>query len=244
MSNETAATTAAFEARLRAVEPIAEGTIAMRFTKPEGFDHTAGQHTVIHLGGDVGLEGEDREHMFTIASAPHEQELLFATRIKDRDSVWKGAVQRLAPGTRVELDAPDGEFVFDDTGQPAVFLTGGIGVTPFRSMLMDLEHRGERRDVTMLYSNKSPEEAAFLEELEALEFPGFRFVPTMTQAPDAWQGERRRIDADMLREHVPNLRESRAYIAGPPGMVRDLRRFLLAEGLDRKAIRTEEFTGY
>jgi NAD(P)H-flavin reductase len=110
-------------------------------------------------------------------------------------------------------------------------------------MLRDLAARGEERPVTMFASNETTADAPFLEELRGLALEGFRLVPTMTDQP-GWEGERGRIDAAMLERHLGRLQGPLYYIAGPPGMVRDLRRMLLDAGVPRKDVTVEEFTGY
>lgn len=230
------------EAAFLGHEEVARKTLAFRFARPEGFEHEAGQFAILRLPEGLGLEGEDREHMFTLACAPQDPELLIATRM--RGSAWKEALRGLEEGTPVEVDGPDGSFTLHrDATRPAVFLAGGIGVTPFRAMLRDLRARGEERSITLVMSNDTEEDAPFLEELRTLDLDGFRVVATMTEQAD-WQGERGRVDAAMLRRHLGDLEGPLYYIAGPPGMVRDLRRMLLEAGVPRKDVKVEEFTGY
>jgi ferredoxin-NADP reductase len=128
--------------------------------------------------------------------------------------------------------------------QPAVFLAGGIGITPFRSMLLDAT-RGRHPPITLFFSNDHEREAAFLGELQRLEraLSDFRLVATMTEQP-GWPGEQGRINGPMLRRTVGELKGPVYYVAGPPKMVRDLRRKLVDAEVPKKSIRVEEFTGY
>jgi ferredoxin-NADP reductase len=131
-----------------------------------------------------------------------------------------------------------------------VILTGGIGITPFRSILTQaVADGGLAYPVVLLYSNRRPEDAAYLDELVELSGndPNLRFVPTMSDlaASDAsWTGERGQIDASMLARHLDQNVAPIYYLTGPPAMVAGLRSMLVASGVDEDDIRTEVFTGY
>jgi ferredoxin-NADP reductase len=151
---------------------VARGTRAFAFEKPRGFLFTAGQFTVLHLPQQPRLKGDAREHMFTISSAPSDEVLVITTRM--RDSPFKRVLGSLHKGAQVEVEDADGEFVLHKArSQPAVFLAGGIGITPFRSMLREAASttpRGKKEpSMTLFYSDKTPEDAAYLEELHDLE---------------------------------------------------------------------------
>jgi ferredoxin-NADP reductase len=102
--------------------------MAFHFERPPGFAHLAGQNALFKLAGE--------SRTFSIASAPHEPHLTVATRM--RDSAFKRTLREAAPGLKVEIDGPAGMMVLhDDAARPAVFLAGGIGITPFLSMARD-----------------------------------------------------------------------------------------------------------
>jgi ferredoxin-NADP reductase len=164
-----------------------------------------------------------------------------------RDTAFKRTLAELPVGADVEVEEPKGEFVLPkETDRPYVFIAGGIGITVFRSMLRyiaeeDLPHR-----VTLVYSNRDQGSAAFLDELTALEQnnPNLRLVLTMTDDP-AWEGETRRIDADLLRDHLDGELESFTYlVAGPPAMVEAMESTLREAAVPEEQIRPERFSGY
>jgi ferredoxin-NADP reductase len=133
--------------------------------------------------------------------------------------------------------------------KPAVLLAGGIGITPFRSMIHDITARNPPRSIWLFYSNNCPEEAAFLDDLHtvASTVPTFHFVPTMTSRAESkplWRGETGRIDREMMKRHLTDLHGPVYYVAGPPGMVTAMREMLVAAGVDEDDIRSEEFSGY
>src|SRR5947208_3383775 len=195
-----------YEIALRRREPVAEGTSAFHFDKPAGFSHQAGQNALFTLG--------EESRTFTIASAPHERELMVATRM--RDSAFKRALGAAPMGTTVTIDGPAGLMVLhEDESRPAVFLAGGIGITPFLAMARDAEARLLRHRITLFYSNRRPQDAAFLAELKHMQNRNFQLVATMTEGPPDWKGERRFISRELLAEHLPDLRTPVYYFAGP-----------------------------
>ena len=230
------------EVTLRRREPVAEGTFAFYFDKPAGFSHEAGQNAVFTLVDPPAMDAAGPSRPFTIASAPHEQELMIATRM--RDSAFKRHLGSAPLGTRVQLDGPAGVMVLhEDASRPAVFLAGGIGITPFRAMARDAAKRELAHRIELFYSNRRPQDAAFLAELERLQGPNFRLIATMTDAPD-WRGERRLISRELLAEYLPALRAPIYYFAGPPGMTMAVQGMLAELGVAEEDMRSEEFYGY
>jgi len=230
------------EITLRRREPVAEGTMAFYFQKPAGFAHEAGQNAMFTLIDPPEDDAAGPTRTFTIASAPHEPELMIATRM--RDSAFKRFLASAPPGTRLEMEGPLGLMVLhEDASRPAVFLAGGIGITPFLAMARDAAKRRLPHPITLIYSNRRPQHAAFLAELERLQGPHFRLVPTMTEAPE-WRGEKRLISRELLAEHVSDLRAPVYYFAGPPAMTMAVQGMLKELGVSEDDMRSEEFYGY
>jgi ferredoxin-NADP reductase len=221
--------------------------MAFRFEKPQGFSYTAGQFAEFILPAAKGEKAGEHMHPFTLSSAPHEPFLMVTTRMRDSD--FKRRLGAEPMGAELTVKGPFGELILDtDPGRPAVFLTGGIGVTPFRSMVVDAAHRKSPHRILMFYSNRRPEDAAFLDELQRLEkeHPRFTLVATMTQMPNSdrsWKGEVGKIDLEMIGRYLKGS-DPVYFIAGPPGMVNALHEMLRKGGVDEKSIRTEQFDGY
>ncbi|MDE3181769.1 MAG: FAD-dependent oxidoreductase, partial [Acidobacteriota bacterium] len=136
-----------------------------------------------------------------------------------------------------------------DATRPAVMLAGGIGITPFRSMILDATHRKLPHQIFLFYFNRRPEDAPFLDELHHLESqnPNYRFIGIMTQAGRSrhyWTGETGRLGQDMLERYLTGVRNPIYYIAGPAATVRGVRQILNGARIDDDDIRTEEFPGY
>ena len=227
---------------LRRREPVAEGTSAFYFDKPAGFSHEAGQNAMFSLIEPGPMDAAGPSRPFTIASAPHERELMIATRM--RDSAFKRALAALPLGAKLDMEGPSGLMTLhEDASRPAVFLAGGIGITPFLAIARDAAARRLPHRLLLIYSNRRPQDAAFLDELKRMESPNFRLVTTMTAAPD-WKGETRLVGRELLAEHVPDLRAPVYYFAGPPGMTMAVQGMLSELGVSEEDMRSEEFYGY
>jgi ferredoxin-NADP reductase len=237
-----------YDTTLVANETLAEGTMAFHFAKPAGFKFTAGQAMNVSLIDPPETDAKGNARTFSIVSAPHENELVIATRM--RDTAFKRVLKTMPAGGRVGLRGPAGLFTLDPAdARPAVFLAGGIGVTPFVSMLRDAAHSGLARDLWLFYSNRRPEDAAFLDELAALPKRNARcrFVGTMVEMDKSsrpWNGDTGFLDRAMLERHLKDLSERVYYVAGPPGLVEAMQKMLVAAGVAEEAIHTDEFFGY
>ena len=227
-------------------EEVANGTMAFHFEKPEGFIFKAGQFGDITLMNPPETDEEGNVRGFSLANAPYEKDLMIATRM--RDTAFKRVLKIFPFGSEVKLDAPYGSFVLHKTSTtPAVFLTGGIGITPVRSIIAQATHDKLPHKITLFYSNKTPQDTAFLTDLEsfAKENPHFTFVPVMTRAtPENWKGESGHITKDMLMKYVPDIASPIYYLSGPASMVATMRQILTEAQVNEDNIRTEEFSGY
>lgn len=237
-----------YETELLGNETVAEGTMAFHFARPEGFKFEAGQSMNVSLIDPPETDAKGNARTFSIVSAPHETELVIATRM--RDTAYKRVLKTMPAGGRVGLRGPAGKFTLDgaDT-RPVVFLAGGIGITPFVSMLRHAAHSRLARELWLFYSNRRPEDAAFLDELAALPKRNVRcrFVGTMVEMDKSsrpWSGETGFIDRAMLERHLKDLAGKVYYIAGPPGLVEAMQKMLLGAGVAQDAIHTDEFFGY
>ena len=234
--------------KLKARRQVAERTMAFQFERPEGFTFTAGQSIDMTLINPSETDGEGNGRAFSIASAPDEGLLLVATRM--RDTAFKRVLGTLPIGSQVKIEGPFGNLVLHhDHARAGVFLAGGIGITPFRSILLRAAREQLPHRLFLFYANRRTEDAPFLQELEALQRqnPRNTFVPTMTdmsRSDRSWQGETRVINQEMLAKHLKSAASPIYYMAGPPGMVRAMRTLLHGMRVDDVDIRTEEFAGY
>jgi ferredoxin-NADP reductase len=227
---------------------VAEGTMAFQFEKPKGFVCKAGQYIDLTLLDSQPGSSTGVTHTFSIASCPSEEEILVTTRM--RNTLFKQALSTLPIGSGARIEGPMGSFsLHNNTARPAVFLAGGIGITPFLSMVSHATAEKLRHPIVLFYANRYLEDAAFIDALWKLERanPRFRFVPTLTRTANnngGWKGKTGYISSEMLSTQIGTLRGPIYYIAGPPTMVAATRRTLSEVGVDEDDIRTEEFAGY
>jgi ferredoxin-NADP reductase len=237
-----------YDARLTRRETVAEGTMAFHFSKPPAFRHQAGQSLLLTLVDPPETDGEGDARTFTIASAPHEPQLMIATRM--RDTAFKRVLKAAPIGTMLRIDGPSGEMVLHgDAARPAVFLAGGIGITPFLSMARHAANQRLPHRLSLFYSNRRPEDAAFLTELQDTERlnPNYRLIATMAEPEKSgrrWSGETGFIRREMLERHLPDISTPVYYFAGPPPMTMAMQKLLEDIGIAEEAMRYEEFYGY
>ena len=257
-----------YNVKLKRREEVAEGTSAFFFEKPEGFQFIAGQFLRWTLIDPPESDEEGDSRSLSIASAPHEDDLMIATRM--RDTAFKRVLKSMTPGSEITIKGPYGRMTLhEDPSRPAVFLTGGIGITPFRSISLEAARTGLPHRLWLFYSNRRPEDAAFLEELARLEAknPNYRFIATMSSvgssvrsavggavgtssgtsaggSKETWTGETGRINAAMLARFIDDLKSPVCYIAGPEGLVSAMRKTLDEAGVSEADILVEQFSGY
>jgi ferredoxin-NADP reductase/nitrite reductase/ring-hydroxylating ferredoxin subunit len=223
-------------------------------------DYTAGQYAFFDIGG-VNNDPKGPIRHFTISSSPTEDFIMITTRI--RDTPYKKRLSSLEEGTIVKLRGPQGKFVLhDDYSKPAVFLSGGIGVTPFRSMLKYATDKQLPIKIVMFDSNRNQENTLFKKEFD--EYVNInrnlKIVYTITEEEEGaqgtisssptrqqWTGERGRIDKDMLTKYLTDdeIKNSIFYTCGPPGMIKAMQDIIQNDlKIPKDRIKVEEFTGY
>jgi ferredoxin-NADP reductase len=234
-------------AQVKEKREVAKGTLLVVFDLlGREVDFKPGQYFWVTLV-DPPYEDEKgpRRHI-TVVTSPNERGVLgLCTRI--RDSAFKRSLAELSIGADVEVEEPKGDFLLPaETDRRYVFIAGGIGITVFRCMLRYIAEEELAHQVTLVYSNRDRESAAFVDELIELEQanPNLQLVLTMTDDP-SWEGESRRIDAELLQDHLGGELRSLTYlIAGPPAMVDGVVRTLRGAGVPEAQLQPEGFSGY
>jgi ferredoxin-NADP reductase len=225
---------------------VAKGTLLVVFDLlGHEVDFKPGQYFWVELLDPPYQDEKGPRRHISVVTSPTERGVLgLCTRL--RDSAFKRSLAELEIGDEVEVEEPKGDFVLpEDTGRPYVFVAGGIGITVFRCMLRYIADTGLPYEVTLVYSNRDRESTPFLDELREIEaaVPGFRMVVTMTDDP-GWEGETRRIDAEMLRDHLGELEPYTYLVAGPPAMVEGVAGQLTEAGIPEQQLMPARFSGY
>jgi ferredoxin-NADP reductase len=225
---------------------VAKGTLLVVFDlQGSEVDFRPGQYFWVELP-DRGYQDEKglRRHISVVTSPTERGVLGLCTRL--RDTAFKKTLAELEVGDEVEVEPPKGDWQLpEDTSPHYVFVAGGIGITVFRSILRYISDTGEPYRVTLVYSNRDRESTPFLDELQELEgtLPDFELVLTMTDDDD-WDGETRRVDAEMLRDHLGELDAHTYLIAGPPAMVEAVVEQLAGAGVPEEQMLPDRFSGY
>ncbi|MEK7094349.1 MAG: FAD-dependent oxidoreductase [Patescibacteria group bacterium] len=237
-----------FQTQIIKRELVAEGTMSFYFKKPDGFIFKGGQYADFTLVNPSETDTEGNSRSLSLASAPYENELMITTRL--RNSAFKRVLQKESEKVEIKIDGPFGSFTLQkNTERPAVFLMGGIGITPARSIILQVIHDLLPHQIYLFYSNRRPEDAPFLEDFWEAEKinPNFKFVPIMTgmeKSKETWTGESEYIIPSMLQKYLPDFKKPIYYAAGPMTMTNAMREILNAAGIDDDDIRSEEFSGY
>ncbi len=232
---------------LRLIESCqaAVGAMSFVFEVKKWVDFKPGQFANMKLDAP----GDDRGGLrsFSISSSPTEKgHLLFTTKISQ--SAFKQKLASMRPGETADVTWPWGNFTLqEDYSRPAIMLVGGIGITPLRSMIRYATDRKLPLKITLLYSNKVPEEIVYYSELEELQRrnPSLKVIHTITRPEESkqkWSGRVGRIDENLVNEvRVPG---AIYYTCGPPAMVQAMKALADSLGIAKDDLKSEEFTGY
>jgi ferredoxin-NADP reductase len=234
-------------ARVKEKREVAKGTLLVVFDlQGEDVDYRPGQYFWVELP-DRGHDDERglRRHISVVTSPTEKGVLGLCTRL--RDTAFKKTLAELEVGDEVDVEPPKGDYHLpEDTDRRYAFVAGGIGITVFRSMLRFVADTGAPYRIALVYSNRDRESTAFLDELQELErtLSDFRMLLTMTDDP-GWDGESRRLDAEVLRELLgAELGAFTFLVAGPPAMVESVAGELTAAGVPEEQVLASRFSGY
>src|SRR5271157_408637 len=239
ISEVTAVKPILWETTVEEVIPRTEGVKSFRFKKTDGFRSLAGQWMYVN----IRIEGTLKLHHFTISSSPTEDFIEFTKKITD--SQYSRALDKMKPGDWVKINAPFGEFTYSGENIKIGALTGGIGITPLRSICRYCADKKLPTSIVMLYSNKTRDEIVFGNELEEMQKtdPDIVIKNVLTREP-GWNGLKGHVDAGMIMEQIPDYKERVFYICGPPSMNEAMKKALEGLNLRDDRIKIEDFTGY
>ncbi len=217
---------------IKEIRKIAEGVTELIFNRPPEFEFKAGQYTQFTLPKLAYPDTKGNSRVFTISSAPHEKEIL-SIAYRDSGSGYKKTLSELPVGSKVIIEEASGFFTLPKNGEH-IFIAGGIGVTPFVSMIKESLKKEQSLNITLFYANRDKESSAYFEDLENLcaKSNSFIFCPIFE-----------RINIGHIQKHLKNTNLN-WWIVGSNKMVADVKYLLTSSGISESNIRTEDFMGY
>ncbi|MDB4940436.1 MAG: oxidoreductase [Candidatus Doudnabacteria bacterium] len=232
---------------IKEVREASTGVFDFVMETEKKFKFKAGQYMEWTLGHNKPDSRGNRRY-FTLASSPTESEVLLGVKFYENSSSFKKEMLNLKPGDVITAGQLAGEFTLPNNKEDKLaFIAGGIGVTPFRSMIKYLVDKNEKRDLKMLYSNRRIEEVAYWELFnQAYQQLGFSTIYTLTdldRIPEEWRGSRGFINAAMISKEIPDFKERKFYISGSHQMVSAIKEELSQIGVSYKNIKTDFFPG-
>lgn len=231
--------------KIKNKEEIAQGTLMVAFQLKEPANFKSGQYIAVTLPHLNYPDGQGQKRLFSINNDPSDNTIIqITTRLSE--SGFKKTLNELPLESVVELGPIAGEFSLpENPTRPLAFIAGGIGITPFMSMLRHIIKEKLPYKITLIYSNRNQASAAYLDELQNYPLPptAYRLILTMTDDPE-WTGEKRIIDAQFIKDYFPRVNEQCYFVVGPPMMVNAVQRSLLEAGVGLENIKIENFTGY
>jgi len=230
-----------FETQFSEVVVRIPGVKSFRFpVSPEQAPFEPGQFMFL----TIKVKGAEALHHFTISSSPTDPYLEFTKRITEHE--YSQALDALSPGEWARLQGAAGAFTLPRDKRPLALLTGGIGITPARSMLRYLCTNKMDRDVVLLYGNARAEDIVFKEELDEIcaAMPRVRIEHILSAPPPDWKGRAGLIDKQQVTSAIPDYKDRTFYISGPPRMVMSLQEQLAALKIPQDRIIRDSFTGY
>lgn len=234
---------------LKEKKMIVPGIYEFVFTPDQKLEFAPGQYlewTLPHAKAD----SRGNRRYFTIASSPTEDEIKLGVRINEKESSsFKKALLRMQNGEGMVASQLSGDFTMpQDEKKKLVFIAGGIGITPFRSMIKYLLDKNQKRDITLFYSTLDPNSCAytplFEEATQKISLKNICVISDKTKVPEKWAGESGYITADMIQKRIPNFAEHMFYLSGPNAMVENYKKLLVSMKVPKKNIETDYFPGF
>ncbi|MFA6130432.1 MAG: FAD-dependent oxidoreductase [Candidatus Omnitrophota bacterium] len=229
------------DARIKEVIQRNYNVKSFRLEITDWLDFKAGQFLMVRLQDNPGLE-----KYLSISSSPTEKCYLEFTK-KLTQSDFSAALNNLKAGDKVNIKYPLGKFILDESAPKVAFLSGGIGITPIRSICKYAVDKKLGTDIVLVYSNRSIRDIVFKDDFSAMSksYPLLRVAHVLCEAEQGFKCTVGRIDAGLIKNEIPDYLERKFYLCGPPQMVEAMRKILADElGLSGEKIVMENFQGY
>lgn len=225
-------------------EEIAKNTWEFTFTTPKSVTFLPGQYLEWVLPHD-GADNRGIKRYFTIAASPTEDSVKIGVKFPEKPSSFKSSLLSMKKGDVIYASQLSGDFTLPKNEEkPLVFIAGGIGITPFRSMAQYMIDSDTKRDATLFFTCRQEGDFCYKDVFEKAQTVGLKSVFVVTDKDAQWDGEKGFIDVAMLSRHVSAVADAQYYISGPPTMVDAYKSMLKGAGVPRMQIHTDYFPGY
>lgn len=230
-----------FQANVSEIIQRSEHVKSFRFKRPENFDYKAGQYIVVTLD----INGKSVSKPFSLSSSPTEKDHLEFTK-KLTGHEFSNALDSMKAGHAFDINGPFGKMTYEGQYGKIALLSGGIGVTPMRSICRYCTDMAVDTDVVLICSDRSEKDMVFWKELTEMirHNPHLRVFQTLTRASESWTGCRERINESLIRKELPDYATREFYVCGPPSMVESLMEVLHSLGVPDVMIKKESLIGY
>ena len=230
------------ELKIKQIIPRTQNIKSFQFQAKGRADFKPGQF----LQASIMVGDEQVSRYLSISNSPTERDLIEFTK-KITGSEFSQALDKMKPGDLAKIKYPYGVFTFKGEYKKIAFLSGGIGITPIRSIIRYIVDKKLETEIMLIYANRTIKDIAFKDEFDQMQqaYPKLRVIHILTQPEAGWQGKTGRIDAKIIQEEIPDYAQRKFYICGPPAMVEAMKRIIQDElGLPKESIITENFAGY
>jgi ferredoxin-NADP reductase len=233
--------------RLKEKLHIAPDVYDFIFTPNRKLSFAPGQYMEWTLGHE-NPDNRGNRRYFTLASSPTEDDLRLGVKFYDNSSSYKQSMLAMDDDTKIVAAQLAGDFTLPrDLRQKCVFIAGGIGITPFRSMIKYLLDRQQRRPIVVFYANRTVSEIVYRDVLDkAQQLLGIKTIYVLTdktRVPAGWQGKAGHINARMIATEVPDYMNCIFYLSGPNSMVEFFEDILIKIDVPRDHIKIDFFPG-
>jgi predicted ferric reductase len=221
--------------RVESVRQETHDTYTIRIKPDKKVNFKAGQFGFIRLTKDK----LHARHPFTISSSPDKDYLDFTIK---REGIFTQASHKLSPGESIKLDIPFGKFLIKDNKKDLVFIAGGVGITPFMSMIDDHAYKNKNQKITLLYGCRKENDIIFKDRLDNISKDWLKKIYILSQEDKPISSrEKGYIDQGIIEKHVGNIDNSLFYICGPETMKNSVTKILKKLGVKNKDIIIEDF---
>jgi glycine betaine catabolism B len=230
-----------FETFIKEVIPRTADTCSFRFPSPDGFDFKPGQYMMV----TVRTDGKELVHPFSISSSPTDRGLIEFTK-KLTQSEYSNYLRSAKLGDWTRIDGPYGKFTCECEFEKILFLAGGIGITPFFSIIKYCVDNHLPTSMVLFYGSRTENEIAFRRELDAMAQANsnLKIIYVLNEGNPTWTGKVGFVTADLIRQEVPDYKDRVFYACGPPVMVSAMQKVVAALGLPESQLKLESLVGH